>query len=198
MATLSMAITATDLVEYSFCPRFLFFERFLSIQEYQEKRYKVQKGRDVHRQRQKTNPKYLRRKVACKQRSLAVRLYAEGGLMSGEVDEVLFLQDGSAAPLDYKWAEWKGAVFQTHRLQLAFYSRLIEENYQQPVHFGLLVYVRSKHKLVKVPLLPEHYKQLESAMLAIQEICIHGYFPAPTTTPRACADCCYKNACESY
>lgn len=176
MELLNTAITATDLVEYSFCPRFLYFERFLIIPEYQEKRFKVQKGREVHQQRQRINPRYLRRRVNCEQRMFAVRLYAEEGLMSGEVDEVLLLKGGSAAPLDYKWAEWKGKIFPSHLLQLAFYSRLIEENYHCSVSFGMLVYVRSKHKLVVVTLLPEHYEQLESAMYAIQQITSNGFF----------------------
>ena len=68
------------------------------------------------------------------------------------VDEVPFLNDGTAAPLDYKYAEYKDRTFKNHRYQLVFYGQLIKDNYAVPVNRGYIVYTRSKNKLVEVPI----------------------------------------------
>ncbi len=43
------------------------------------------------------------------------------------VDEILFFNDGAAAPLNYKYSEYKN-----HRFQLVFYAQLIKENFHVP------------------------------------------------------------------
>ena len=58
----AFSVTATHLLEYLFCPRFTYFEYVLDIPEHQEKRFKVQKGREVHQKIRKINPDYLRKK----------------------------------------------------------------------------------------------------------------------------------------
>jgi CRISPR-associated exonuclease Cas4 len=61
-----------------------------------------------------------------------VYLASESGIR-GVVDEVLFLNDGTAAPLDYKYAEHKERIFKNHQYQLAFYGRLIMENFREGI-----------------------------------------------------------------
>ena len=51
--------------------------------------------------------------------------------IKGEVDEVLTLSDGTMAPLDYKYAEYRETIFGTYRYQSVFYRLLIKENLQQ-------------------------------------------------------------------
>ena len=97
----AFSITASDILEYLFCPRFTYFENYLDIPQHEEKRFKVQKGRTVHEEKERINPEYLRKKIGCIERKKAVYLSSERGIR-GIVDEILFLNDGSAAPLDYK------------------------------------------------------------------------------------------------
>ena len=61
----------------------------------------------------------------------------KSSLFQKVLDEILFLNDGSAAPLDYKYAEYKERTFRNHKYQLIFYARLIGEHYNIPVrlHF---------------------------------------------------------------
>jgi len=100
----AFSITASDILEYLYCPRFIYFENYLDIPQHQEKRFKVQKGRDVHDDKQRINPAYLRKKLGCIERKSSVYLSSARGIR-GIVDEILFLDDGSAAPLDYKYAD---------------------------------------------------------------------------------------------
>ena len=93
-------VTVSDALEYLFCPRFIFFERCLMIAEHQEKRYKVLKGRELHEGREKVNRDYIRKRLNCTRKEISVYLTSHKHHFKGEVDEILFLDDGTAAPLD--------------------------------------------------------------------------------------------------
>ena len=41
-------ITISDVLEYLFCPRFIYYIHCLDIPQYEESRFKVIKGREVH------------------------------------------------------------------------------------------------------------------------------------------------------
>jgi CRISPR-associated exonuclease Cas4 len=188
-------LTATELLEYAYCPRFVYYENCLEIPEHQEQHFKVQKGREVHEEKQGRNLSYLRKKLGCTGREIAPVLFGQNGLWRGHPDEVLFLEDGTAAPLDYKWSEWKGRVFLSYRLQLTYYAVLIEETWDMSVAKGALIYVRSKNKLVEQPLGKKERGELEEAVEAIVRIRDEGWFPQGTTRRSSCRQCCYQKLC---
>jgi len=191
----AISITATDILEFLFCPRFPYFEMYLDIPEHQEKRYKVQKGRTIHEDKIRMNPDYLRKKLGCVERKKAVYLSSSSGIR-GVVDEVLFLDNGTAAPLDYKYAEFKERTFSNHKYQLVFYAKLIQEHYNLPVNSGYIVYTRSKNKLVEVPITEKMYTNLTNIVHEMLDVIQKGVYPKPTKYKSRCLDCCYKNICE--
>ena len=154
------SITASDILEHLFCPRFTYFQSCLHIPQHEEKRFKVKKGRTVHEDKMRVNPDYLRKKLGCLDRKKSAYLSSERGLR-GIVDEVLFLDDGTAAPLDYKYAEYKDRTFKNHKYQLTFYGQLIKEHFQVPVDRGFIVYTRSRNKLIEVPITKQMYFELD-------------------------------------
>lgn len=189
------SVTASHLLEYLFCPRFTYFEYVLDIPEYQEKRFKVQQGREIHNKIRKMNPDYLRKKIGVTEKKSDVYLSSQMGIR-GIVDEVLFFNDGTAAPLDYKYAEYKDRTFKNHRFQLVFYAQLIKDNFHVPVNRGFIVYTRSKNKLVEVPILEKDYTELEEIIGDLLDIIQKGRYPESTKYKRRCPDCCYRNICE--
>ena len=50
-----ITITPSELIEYTYCPRFIYFMVTLDIPQREEKRFKVMKGRDVHKQKAAEN-----------------------------------------------------------------------------------------------------------------------------------------------
>jgi len=50
------SITASDILEYLFCPRFVYFQNYLDIPQHEEKRFKVQKGRTIYEDKTHINP----------------------------------------------------------------------------------------------------------------------------------------------
>lgn len=188
-------LTASHLLEYLFCPRFTYFEHVLDIPEYQGKRFKVQQGREIHRKIRKTNPNYLRKKLGVKKKQSDIYLAGKSRIR-GIIDEILFLDDGTAAPLDYKYAEYKERTFKNHRFQLVFYAQLIKENYKVPVTRGFIVYTRSRNKLIEVPLQERDFVELDKIIERVLEVIQKCKYPRPTPYKRRCPDCCYRNICE--
>ena len=190
------SLTATDVLEFLFCPRFTYFEQYLKIPEHQEKRFKVMKGRSVHSDKFRMNPDYLRKRIGCVDRKRGVYLASAEWGIRGVVDVVLFLEDGSGAPLDYKYAEYKDRTYRNHRFQLAFYGRLIRERFGVPVNRGFLVYTRSRNKLVEVEISEEMYSELGRILGELLDVVRKGVYPKPTKHKARCPDCCYFNLCE--
>lgn len=188
-------ITPSHLLEYLYCPRFTYFEFVLGLPEYQENRYKVLRGREVHEERTRVNPRYLRRKLGVTARENDVELNSPTHRIRGRVDEILTLDDGTMAPLDYKFAEWKGRVFINQKVQAAMYGILIREVYGQEVNRAFLCHTRSNHRIHEVPLPPAEYNRAFEAIEACREVMATGYYPPPTTVPARCSDCCYRNVC---
>ena len=174
-----VSITASHLLEYLFCPRFTYFEHVLNFPQHEEKRFKVLKGRRIHEEKSKINPSYLRKKIGVRDKKRSVYLSSPCGIR-GIVDEILFLNDRSAAPLDYKYAEYKDRTFKNHKYQLTFYGRLIADNYGVPVNRGYIVYTRSKNKIVEVPITDKMYQELDEIVANMIEIIQKGLYPRPT------------------
>ena len=191
----AFSVTASHLLEYLFCPRFTYFEYVLDIPQHEEKRFKVEVGQKIHERARKINPDYLREKIGVKDKKSDVYLSGRMGIR-GIIDEILFLDDGTAAPLDYKYAEYKEKTFKNHRFQLVFYAQLIKDNFHVPVTRGFIVYTRSKNKLVEVPILEKDFNELEKIVEDLLDIIQKCRYPKPTRYKRRCPDCCYRNICE--
>jgi CRISPR-associated exonuclease Cas4 len=187
------SITPSHIIEYLFCPRFTYYEHVLRIPQYEEKHFKVMQGRNMHALKALQNKDYLRKRIGVVEKRLNV--YLSNGLLRGEVDEALFLDDGTVAPLDYKFAVWEGVVYDTYRTQLLCYAWLMEQNYGLPVRRGYLVYIRSKNHLEELPILPEDVAAVHAAAGAIRDIVEKNLFPPATKVRKKCEHCTYRNIC---
>ena len=188
-----LSITPSHIIQYLYCPRFTYFEYVLRVPQFEEKNFKVLQGRTVHELKALQNKDYLRQRIGVREKQLNV--YLTNGLLRGEVDEVLFLNDGSAAPLDYKFAKWEDRLYDTYRTQLICYAWLIEENFGLRVTRGSLVYVRSKNHLEEVPIAVGDLEQVQTAAQNIREIMEKNFYPNGTKVRKRCEHCTYRNIC---
>jgi CRISPR-associated exonuclease Cas4 len=191
----STIITISDVLEYLFCPRFIYFMYCLDIPQYEEKRYKVVKGRDVHKQRQMTNKEYVRKKLSCIRKESEVYVVSKSNHIKGIVDEILFLENGTAAPLEYKFAEYKDKVFSTYKYQLVLQALLIKENYDIEVQKSYICYTRSNNMIKELAIKPSDFKKANDIITDIIEIVDKGKYPPATKSKNKCIDCCYRNIC---
>lgn len=188
-----MSITPSHIIQYLFCPRFTYFEYVLRIPQYEEKNYKVLKGRHLHELKLARNKEYLRKKIGVEKKY--GDQYLTNKLLRGKVDEVLVLNDGSMAPLDYKFAPFEGKIYDTYKTQLFCYAWLIEENFNAKVNKGYLVYTRSKNKLIEVKIQPDNVNKVKDCAEAIYQIINLNFFPKATKYKKRCLNCTYKNIC---
>ncbi|MEA2074605.1 MAG: CRISPR-associated protein Cas4 [Euryarchaeota archaeon] len=188
-------ITVSDVMEYLFCPRFIYFMHCLGIPQHEEKRYKVLKGRALHEAREKVNKSYIRKKLQCVRKDVAVYLVSKRNHLKGEVDEVLFLEDGTAAPLDYKFAEFKDKVYRTHKYQSALYGLMIANNYSVEVNRGFVCYTRSNYLVKDVKLSNNDFERAVARVNDVLEIIQKGFYPEATKNKARCVDCTYRNIC---
>lgn len=188
-------VSPSLLMEYLFCPKFIYFMHSLCIPQREEKRKKVLIGRELHKERSKTNIDYLRKRIGCIKKEINVYLSFQRLKIHGEVDEVLTLNDGTMAPLDYKFSEYKDFLFKTHRFQSIFYGLLIKENYNSPVKRGFICYTRSKNLLKEITFKENEFEELLKIIDEIIKIRLFSYFPKGTKNKNKCIDCTYRNIC---
>jgi len=187
------SITPSDIIQYLYCPRFTYFEYVLAIPQYEEKSYKAMRGRQLHDYKKEVNKEYLRKKLGVTEKYQ--EQYLTNEFLRGQVDEVLQFNDGTMAPLDYKFAQYKDRVFDTYKTQLFCYAWLIEENFSVDVEKGYLVYTRSKNKLVEVEITNESKRKVKEAAKDIIDIIRKNRFPKATRYKKRCTGCTYRNIC---
>jgi len=188
-------ITPSHVLHYLFCPRFAYFLYVLHIDEYENRRHLVMKGRDIHKLKIVQNKEYLRSRIGVKDKVIDLYLCSQKLHLVGRVDEALFLNDGSAAPLDYKFAFWENKIYKTLRIQQTLYALLIEEKYNIPVNKAYLVYVRSINHLEEMPVTQEMKKNALDIVNSIFVIINDGTYPNTVVSKRKCDDCAYRNIC---
>jgi CRISPR-associated exonuclease Cas4 len=188
-----LSITPSHIIQYIYCPRFIYFEYVLRIPQFEETNFKVMQGRNMHDLKSTQNQAYLRKRLGVREKKMNV--YLTNRLLRGEVDEVLFLNNGTAAPLDYKFAKWEERLFSTYKIQLHCYALLIEENFDIRVDRGFIVYVRSKNHLEEIPITTQDIESVRLASKGILNIVQKNEYPNGTKVHKKCENCTYRNIC---
>jgi CRISPR-associated exonuclease Cas4 len=186
--------TVSDVLEHLFCPRFTYFEKYLLLPEFQERREKVRRGRALHDVREATNRSYLWKRLGVAEKKTDVSLVSPRLHLRGRLDEVLFFEDGTAGPLDYKFARDPGRVYRTLRMQSVIYALLIRENLGKPVQRGYVVYTRSNNLVVEVAYTAEDFQLVGVIISEMLTVVQKGKLPR-RAPPARCADCCYQRIC---
>ncbi len=190
---INFSLTPSHIIEYMFCPRFTYFEYVLAIPQNEEKNYKVVKGRQIHDAKLEQNKEYLRKKIGVVKK--LQNQYLTNSYLRGEVDEVLFLNNNTLAPLDYKFASYKNVVYLTYKTQLICYALLIEDNFKLKVNKGFLVYVRSSNKLIEEAITEKDKSEIKNIVENIFMLVQNNVFPNATKFKARCSTCTYTNIC---
>jgi CRISPR-associated exonuclease Cas4 len=189
----AVSLTPSHLIEHQYCPRYTYYEYVLRLPQFEEKYGKVLRGRDLHKRRLQQNRGYLRKRLGVVARHEDCYLAMPG--LRGILDEVLELEDGTFAPLDYKFAKWKGRVQQTYRLQLTCYALLVRRTFSVPVNRGYLVYTRSKNHVKRVDITAADEDLVAGLINEITEVITTGRYPRKTKFASQCLSCTYRNIC---
>lgn len=188
-------LSPSDIMEYLYCPRFVYFMYCLDLTQNEKSRYKVVLGREIHRRKAVRNKKYLRKKIGAVDKKIEVRLISKRYGIHGIVDEVITLKNETMAPLDYKFSEYRNRMFRTHRFQSVLYAIMIEETFDKNVTRGYICYTRSKNKLKKVKIKGSDRDEAVEILEDVRKIINKGYFPSGPNSVKKCVDCTYNSVC---
>lgn len=182
----------TDLKQYSYCPRVIYYERCLP--GVRPRTYKMDAGRDAHEEEQK---RAARRSLAgydvlLGERRFNVRLYSERLQLTGEVDEVVRTNEGELFPVDYKLARQIGAHY---KLQLAAYALMLGESEGVEVQRGF-IYLMLTRRLIPLPMTAELYAAVETTLAALRTMIEREQMPPPAIKRTYCAACEFRRFCN--
>jgi len=186
-------VSPSLLMEYWYCPRFIYYMEVLKIRQYEEKRLKVLLGREIH-EKKSLQPEYLRKKLGVIKQEKDVYLSVPELGICGILDEILFFEDGTVSLLDYKFA-YNKHKFKTQFLQNVLYAMLIENNYQTEVEGCYIVYTRDKSDPVRYPITKRDKEKVLETIRQVTRIIREGYYPPATVNRKKCGDCTYRKIC---
>ena len=151
---MEITITVTDIVQYNYCPRKVYFLKTLNLKI--PARRKMEYGRKIHEQemrkleRRKTVYGIPREKVERVEHNL--HLEDPELNLTGTVDTVVILKDGTPVPVEAKYTDYPRLTWKLKK-QLAAYAILLEKHYGKTVKQGIIYFPLQK-KLLKVEITP--------------------------------------------
>lgn len=188
------ALTVTDLKQYTYCPRVLYFERCLpAIRPITEKMaegkraQEDEQGREARRQLRTYG-------FSTGQRHFDVALYSSSLGIKAVVDLIILRPDEQdiVIPVDYKLSDLAGEHF---KLQLACYGLLVEEEMGLAAPYGF-IYLMPERRAQKVPITARDRERIRAVLGEIREIVEAERMPAMTTRPARCVNCEFRRFCN--
>lgn len=185
-------LTVTDLKQFSYCSRVVFYERCLP--HIRPRTVKMDAGLDAHEDEPK---RAMRRSLAAYdvlrgERRFDVRLTSATLQLAGIVDEVVYSAEGNIFPVDYKLAKQAGF---NHRIQLAAYALLLEEVEQVKIERGY-IYLMLTRKLVSVEISTKLRQNVITLLSHMQTMISREIMPMPPENRGLCMACEFRRFCN--
>ncbi len=183
--------TVTDLKQFMYCPRILYYHTCLP--DVRPVTYKMQAGVRRHEDEHKRS---IRRtmnlpEIETAERRFDVPVQSLTLGLSGQVDEVIFWDD-MLMPIDYKLAKKAGQHF---KVQLGAYAMMLEETYHLPAVNGAL-YLIPKRETVEVSITRRLRTKVTDAIAAMRSITDSEMMPEPPKYRHVCLDCEFRRFCN--
>ena len=189
-------LQVTDLKQYSYCPRIVFYQTCLP--GIRPTTYKMEAG--IQAQEKVTSLEKRRSLRAYDliegERHFNVSLQSARLGLTGQVD--LVIDSGAGAtrrvtPVDFKLSRKKpGRHF---HLQLACYALLLEECWGVPVETGYLYLIPSKES-IRVEITPRLRRDVVKQLAEIRRLLQAEEMPSPTTQRGSCVNCEFRRFCN--
>jgi CRISPR-associated exonuclease Cas4 len=186
------SLTVTDLKQFDYCPRVVFYERCLP--HVRPRTYKMDAGRDAHeaeaaRANRRTFSGYG---LPSGERQFDIALSSERLALNGLLDELVIDPSGRLYPVDYKLAK---RVSPNHRLQLAAYALLLEDSGATIVEYGYIVLI-GQRTVIKIELTSTLKQQVLNQTNVLWNMIVHERMPDPTTVKARCTSCEFRRFCN--
>ena len=173
-------IDVSDVVQYLYCPRKVYFIRVAGIRITKPK---MEEGKAAHSDARRS----LKRFAEKLEGELLTNLYLESERygLKGVVDAVVKAGDG-VYPIDVKLSRFENLTY-AWKMQITAYAMLVEEGFGERVEKGF-IYLAGKGKFLNVPIQPEDRKALERIVAEVEEILRSGKYPRASKSKK-CGYC---------
>ncbi|PJF42783.1 MAG: CRISPR-associated protein Cas4 [Phototrophicales bacterium] len=183
--------TVTDLKQYIYCPRILYYHTFLA--NIRPMTYKMEAGIEAHRSEPK---RALRRNMGLAEETIMARYFdliltSDRLGLSAQIDEVIELTD-ELIPIDYKLAKRIGYHF---KIQLCAYALLLEEHFQLKVKHGFL-YLILRRQAEEILIDSKLRYSVQRALADMAAIRASEAMPPATKFRKRCIDCEFRKFCN--
>jgi CRISPR-associated exonuclease Cas4 len=184
-------LTVTDLKQWVYCPRIPYYHHVMPVEI--ARTYKMQRGRDVEAAVEAMEKRRGFRRYGLErgERRFGVWLHSPALELSGKLDLLIVTAD-ACYPVDFK--DTDGGVRDNHRIQLAAYSLLVEENLTRPVPIAF-VYLVPSRQLVTVPVGAKEREEVTRAIAEMRRVIEQENMPGPTPVRARCVACEFRNYC---
>ena len=184
-------LTVTDLKQWAYCPRIPYYHHVMPVEF--ARTYKMQRGRDVEAAVEAMEKRRGFRRYGLErgERRFGVWLHSAALELSGKLDLLIVTAD-ACYPVDFKDTE--GGVRYNHRIQLAAYALLVEENFARPAPIAF-VYLVPTRQLVTVPVGVKEREVVMCAVVEMRRVIQQENMPGPTPVRARCTACEFRNYC---
>ncbi|MBP8972746.1 MAG: CRISPR-associated protein Cas4 [Anaerolineae bacterium] len=183
--------TVTDLKQYMYCPRILYYQTCLPT--IRPITYKMRAGVEAHgEERQRASRRSTQwYGLPEGQHLFDVSVQSSTLGLSGQIDEVVQTAT-EMVPVDYKMARQVGYHY---KVQLAAYAMMLEETYQTQIRRGV-IYLIPTRKANEVPITRALRQQVLQTLDTMRAIAEREAMPPPTDWRQRCADCEFRRFCN--
>ncbi len=191
---MTIQLTVSDLRQYEYCPRIVYFTHCLGLARRRPTTYKMAEGSLEHERVVELEERRSLRSYGLEdgERFFDIRLFSETLKLSGLLD-MLIVTKVEAIPVEFKNSS-QPVVGANHRIQLGAYALLIEERWQVPVKRAFVHFIpvkTSREVVIDVTLKKRTLSQLE----LVRDMIEHEALPDATGARGRCVDCEFRNFC---
>ncbi len=185
----------TDLKQYAFCPRLLYYS--VCLPQIRPTTYKMEAGREAHIEADDLERRRSLRTYGLQagERHFSVPLISQRMGMSGKVDLVIETETGGqreVIPVDYKLSSRVGEHWE---LQLTAYAVMLEEAWGVPVRRGFF-YLIPLRRAREVQITARLRALLEETLAAMEAMRLEERMPLPTPRRAKCVSCEFRRFCN--
>ena len=187
-------VTISDMRQYEYCPRILYFTHVVGRLRQRPTTFKMQEGLRAHEHVAELEERRSLRSYGLTQgeRFFDVVVSSPTLGLTGRLDMAI-LTDDEAIPVEFKQMTTT-KVGDNHIIQLAAYSILLEEKWARPVRRAFVHCIPVKASL-EVPITDALREKVLVRLEEVQQMITREMLPGPNRVPGRCRDCEFRPLC---
>ena len=186
-----MVLKVTDLKQYVYCPRILYFTYVLPVPHPVTRKMDFGKIEHLKLDRLERRRKLKRYGLEQGERIFHTQFYSKRLGLQGKLD--LHIQyEKENYPVEFKHSS---KLQFNHKVQLAGYALLLEEKLGRPVRTGFL-YLIPKEEIIPVQMTQDLRDYIHDTLKDIRRVVTKARWPKATTQRHRCRECEYRRYCQ--